>query len=160
MDESEFKNLYEMFSKPLWRYVVRLIRDSNLAEDFVQETFVRFLNQKHHPRSEPERKAYLYQTATHLVYDHWRMDKGRRVIRNFSEEPSVRERDPLEKLDFESAFDQLSPQHRTLLWMAYVECCRHDEIAEIMRIRPGSVKVQLFRAKRCLREIITKLENE
>ena len=39
------------------------------------------------------------------------------------------------------------PRDRSLLWLAYVEGCSHREIAEVMGIKPASVKVLLSRAR-------------
>jgi RNA polymerase sigma-70 factor (ECF subfamily) len=52
------------------------------------------------------------------------------------------------------AFGQLKPRERQLLWLAYVEGSSHKEIAEAMRLRTGSVRLLLFRARRRLAGLI------
>ena len=47
----------------------------------------------------------------------------------------------------------MSPQQRSLLWLAYVEGYRHDEIASMLKLREKSVRVLLYRARRKLSEI-------
>jgi DNA-directed RNA polymerase specialized sigma24 family protein len=48
----------------------------------------------------------------------------------------------------------LTPRERALLWLAYVEGERHEEIAASLGLGRLSVKVLLFRAKRRLRELL------
>ena len=42
-----------------------------------------------------------------------------------------------------------------MLWLAYVEGSAHDEIAQSLGVRTGSMKVLLFRARRKLRELVS-----
>jgi DNA-directed RNA polymerase specialized sigma24 family protein len=53
-------------------------------------------------------------------------------------------------------FAQLGRRDRSLLWLAYVEEESHGEIAASLGLRRGSIKVLLFRAKRRLRELLTR----
>ena len=45
---------------------------------------------------------------------------------------------------------QLKPRERSLLWLAYVQGCSYAEIAEVVGVRPSSLKSMLFRARRRL----------
>ena len=56
--------------------------------------------------------------------------------------------------DMDEAFARLSPQQRSLLWLAHVEGYRHDEIAEMLDLREKSIKVLLFRARHKLKEAL------
>ena len=46
-----------------------------------------------------------------------------------------------------NVFDTLKPQERSLLWLAYVEGASHAEIADILSLQEGSIKVLLSRAR-------------
>jgi RNA polymerase sigma-70 factor (ECF subfamily) len=50
-------------------------------------------------------------------------------------------------LDVSDTFGRLPPKQRTLLWLAYVEGYGHRDISRIMKVREGSVRVLLFRAR-------------
>jgi len=54
----------------------------------------------------------------------------------------------------ERLFAQAGEQERALLWLAYVECADHREIAEILGLKEKSVKVLLFRARRRMEAIL------
>ena len=51
---------------------------------------------------------------------------------------------------------KLKPRERALLWLAHVEESTHEEIAEALGLRPKSVRVLLFRARKRLGEVLAK----
>lgn len=67
MNETEFENFYNEHSRPLQAYVRRIAGSAEIADDLVQESFMRFLGAS--LRSNDNEKAYLYRIATNLTYD-------------------------------------------------------------------------------------------
>jgi RNA polymerase sigma-70 factor (ECF subfamily) len=151
MNELQFEAFYNEHSRPLWSYIRRLANNSEIADDVLQESFMRFLEASVRPKD--NEKAYLYRIATNLVYDYFRRhsrDMKRQTHYNLelNDEPSYEsfaEDDNLAKV-----FDKLKMQERALLWLAYVEGHDHREIAEMLGLKSLSVRVLLFRARRKL----------
>lgn len=156
MKESEFKQLYETYAKPLWAYVYKLTGDASLAEDIIQESFIKILASGPPHLTSVQKKSYVYRTATNLVYDHWRKNKIKTAWDDIPESIAD-ETSSSETIDFEKAFQRLSSQNRSLLWLAYAEDYTHDEIGNMLKIKTKSVKVLLFRAKNRLVEIMNEL---
>src|SRR5204863_3295687 len=94
--------------------------------------------------------AYLYRTANSVIVDNWRRHQ-REIERNL-EFPFRRGQAAAHYVDddLETAFVQLNPQQRSLLWLAYVEQCDHREIAAAVGVKEKSVRVLLFRARKAL----------
>lgn len=150
LGEAEFERFHARTAVGLWAYLRRLGGDPALADDLLQESYVKFLGHVNPASEEQEQRAYLYRIATNLVRDRWRQAK-REVLgigwlfRQWEE----RSRDgsvPL-RIDLESAFSRLGPRERALLWLAYVEEYNHREIAGILGLKEASVRVLLFRAR-------------
>src|SRR6185295_11099111 len=72
VDEITFQTLYERMASPLRSYLQMLCRNNALADDLLQETFLRFLRADVPGLEDHQVKAYLYKTATSVVNDHWR----------------------------------------------------------------------------------------
>lgn len=157
MDDQTFKVFYETHAKPLWAYVYRLTKDKDLSDEIVQESFVRILSRDLSSLTDVQRKAYVYQTATNIFKDHLRKNKSLISWENGTDSALAQLPNTADKMDFEMAFDRLSTQHRSLLWMAYAENYSHEEIAAILKIKTTSVKVLLFRAKIKMIEILKEL---
>jgi RNA polymerase sigma-70 factor (ECF subfamily) len=149
--EARFENFYNEYSHPLWAYVCRVANSSEIADDVVQESFLRFLGVP--ARANLDERAYLYRIATNLVYDYFRRNSRdeKRQINLVSDkiEDEVYELFAVES-EVAQVFDKLKLQERALLWLAYVEGHEHSEIAQMLGLKSLSVRVLLFRARRKL----------
>jgi RNA polymerase sigma-70 factor (ECF subfamily) len=156
MDEAAFETLYRTTAGGIWSYIFRMTGDAPMADDLTQKTFFRFLRGNPAIADDDHLRRYLYKTATNLVFDHFRETKRDRT-RPFEWTPSeVRpDRGDL-RHDMARVFADLKPQERALLWLAHVEGNSHEEIAEAIGVKPASVKVLLFRARKHLGEMLTK----
>ena len=159
MDEAAFRDLYRETAPRLHAYIRRAAGDAALADDILQDTFLRFLRSGP-AQLEPRRsKAYLYRIAISLLADHWRRvgrERRWRLLEIFREE-AQKPLNPGPGLlggDMAEAFASLKPHEQAMLWLAYVEGFDHQEIAASMRLRQRSVRVLLFRARRRLAGIL------
>lgn len=158
MTDQAFEIFYRRTAKGLWAYLYKCTGDSSLADDLLQEAFVAFLKSAPAHLGEAEEKPYLYKIATNLVFMHWRKTKRRRIweVRMEHEEDfGGGEEDHATSVDVAKAFGQLNPQQRSLLWLAHVERYEHHEIASMLGVAKGSVKVLLFRARRKFLDLLT-----
>lgn len=150
-NETEFENFYNEHSRSLWAYARRVSNSAEIADDIVQESFMRFLGAT--LRYGDNEKAYLYRIATNLVYDYFRRN-SRELKRQtmLDEETSYEQFAP--ESDLTRIFPLLKPQERALLWLAYVEGYQHDDIAKMLGLKSLSVRVLLFRARRRLATLL------
>ena len=154
MDNEAFAGLYERSARPLWAYLARASSDPALADDLLQEAYIRFLTVDT-PRSaqidgEVAARRYLFRIATNLLRDHWRRPRAASI-------EEIPERH-FEAADLSAASEsrailgpvlvQLRPRERQLLWLAYAEGYSHQEIAQITGLASASIRLLLFRARR------------
>lgn len=159
MDEDAFRALYDRTARPLWAYLARLAGDRQVADDLLQETYYRFLRAGPGPDVEAHRRHLLFAIATNLVRDRRR----RRVVRghevtvadgHVSRDSDATTARVEQRTDLARAMTRLRPRERTLLWLAYAQGSTHREIAEVLGLRPGSIKPLLFRARRRLATLL------
>jgi RNA polymerase sigma-70 factor, ECF subfamily len=147
MDERAFYALYEQTRGSLRAYVAKSLGNITLADDIVQEVYLRFLRLASPPADAREARPYLFRMATNLMVDHWRRHQREIKAMSATEECESVSRDPGLRLDLGRIFLQLKPRERQLMWLAYVECATHREIAEALGLSARSIRVLLFRAK-------------
>ena len=155
MDRDAFAGFYERSARPLWAYLARVSGDPALADDLVQESFVRMLCAATPIDGEVHAKRYLFRIATNLLKDYWRRPKASSIEdlpeRAFANESS---NGADAQMILEPRLLQLRPRERQLLWLAHAEGYSHKEIAEIIGVRSPSVRLMLFRARHKLAELL------
>jgi len=159
MDDESFAGFYQRTARPLWAYLARVSGSPTLADDLVQECYLRFLNANIRAEGEVAYRCYLFRIGTNLLRDHWRRPRTTSL-----EDVPQADFDPGSMRDSERAeahsmlapaLSRLQPRERQLLWLAYAEGATHNEIAEIVGIRSASVRLLLFRARRKLARMLT-----
>ena len=162
MDEQTFRVFYEKTSYRLWSYLSRLSGDATLAEDLVQETYYRFLRADLKSADEAYLKNYLFRIGTNLTRDHWRRHpREERLKAGAAEEIRTDDRTAeriQESSDLGRALNRLKPREREILWLAYVEGSCHKEIAEMVGLRAGSIRLLLFRARHKMANLLRQRE--
>jgi RNA polymerase sigma-70 factor (ECF subfamily) len=156
MDQEAFRSFYDKTMPALRAYVIQCSRSVDIADDFVQEAFVRFLKTAPPTLSEAQMRAYLYRTVENLIVNRWhRAQREKTIIRETAHEPPLH-RPAMDAMteDMANAFSQLDPKQRSLLWLAYVEGFDHKEIAAATNLKEKSVRVLLFRARQALMGIL------
>ena len=154
MDEESFRSFYERTSRSVHSYLTR-ITDRNLADDLLQETYYRFYRAGTEYANEQHRRNSLFMIATNVARDAHRRKGGttQMPLEDLVSEPQHQETHET-RTDLTRALQQLKPQQRELLWLAYAQGASHDEIADIVGVTRGSVKSLLFRARKKLASLL------
>ena len=141
----EFQRLYETHSRAILGYLIAVTNRREVADDLLQETFVRLLTRALPAMDADGTRRYLFRIATNLLRDRWR--SGDATPHAEPVEPSA-STDLDTPLDVRAALAHLKPRERELLWLAYVEGMDHAEIAAATGLPRLSVRMLLFRARK------------
>lgn len=137
--ESAFAEHYES----LMRYAQWLVADREQAADFVQEAFVRLTARWFGVR---DTRSYLFQIVTNLARSEWRRRKRQPMpLREIDQSA-----DPDEALAVRTAVLRLPEKEREVVVLRYYADLDLAEIAKITGRPEGTVKSQLFNARRRL----------
>jgi RNA polymerase sigma-70 factor (ECF subfamily) len=160
MDSEAFAAFYQRAARPLWAYLARVSADPTLADDLMQESFVRFLCAGRAELSLPEgevgARRYLFRIATNLLRDHWRrpaaasLEEMPEELFAAADQSGQRESQAM----LGPALKQMRPRERQLLWLAHAEGYSHHEIAQITGLASASIRLLLFRARRKIARIL------
>jgi RNA polymerase sigma-70 factor (ECF subfamily) len=159
--------LVERHHAPLFGYLYRLTHGQRqLAEDLVQDTFMRVLQQNTFQPGRPFR-PWLYATATHLAYDHFRQAAARPTasLNGFAAAnlgdagpgPEDHAQDAVVGQIVAAAIDQLPPEYRAAIILRFYQGFQLQEIAETLQVPLGTVKSRLSVGARRLRDLLVGL---
>ncbi len=158
MTEPAFLEFYARTAGRLNGYLRKLTGDASLAEDLLQEAYLRFLTRSRVLDDDEHQKNYLFRIGTNLARDHFRREQFR-LRQGFGE---VRLRQGFGETGFAddcgeiwALLARLSSRDRELLLLAYVEGMTHKEISQVTGLMRASVKPLLFRARRRFASVLT-----
>ena len=154
--ERAFDRLYEQHAGRVYGLCLRMSGDPADAETLTQDVFVRAWTRLASFRGESAFGSWLYRLAVNVVLE-TRRSEARRAARDRlaagpEREPAAQRAPVDERLDLERAIAALPKKARLVLLLHDVEGYPQAEIAEMTGIAVGTVKSQLHRARRLLRE--------
>lgn len=163
-DPSAERLFYDRHVDRVWRLAYRFTGDSDLAQDVVQETFVRAFDKLGTFRGESALATWVTAVATSTALNTLRKVKRFRTHVPLEDaeqlaqpgkraEPDLKER-------MAAAIAELPQGYRTVFLMHDVEGYTHEEIGTALGVQSGTSKAQLFRARARLREALADFAGE
>jgi len=150
-------HLYKAYQKEIFLYLFTLCKNKDLAEDLMQETFVKAifsLSDEH-----TNMRAWLYMVARNLYFNYRKKDSRNVPLENMEDtlyEDSANRMlehlitDESKRLLF-LALQHLSDLKREILTMQYYGELSQKDIAALLKLTPENVRVLAYRAKRELK---------
>ncbi len=165
--ESVLQSIYRDYYEKLCKQVYLLVRDSNIAEDIVQEVIVEIWNKKDQLNIQQSLEAYLKRACKNRSLNHLRDQKVKWEDEselydvedsNVSSEQQI----TYEELEQEicSCIDHLPEKCRLVFTLSRFEDMSYNEIADNLGISIKTVENQISKALRILREKIYKKSYE
>jgi RNA polymerase sigma-70 factor (ECF subfamily) len=165
-DESAFDVLFRRWSGRVLRFLERMVREPAVAEELLQETFLRVHRAREKWEPSARFSTWLFSIATNLA-----LNELRRPFRRSVHESTDAEREgaPLELAaeapavddvaharrvggDVERALASLPERQRAALWLTAVEGLSYAEVAASLDTSPQSVKALVHRGRSALAE--------
>ena len=161
-DPHALAELYDRYGRVVYALILRVVRDTGIAEDLVQESFLRVWNRVHgFDAMKGSIGPWLLAVARNRAIDYLRSAGGRErnaVEFEETEHPALycdMEKDILSSDKariVKSAIGKLSPQQRQVIELAYFEGLSQTEMAERMGQPLGTVKTWVRTALKNLRD--------
>lgn len=158
-DEAAFAELYDLYAPPVYNYLLRLTNEPAVAEEILQEVFLVMWQSAHRFRAEAKVKTWLLRIAHHQAVT-W-LRRARAVPwspdeLDFGDDAHVEEhlaqRWQIDQV--RAALMQLSPTHRAVIELTFVQGLSYAEIAEVMNCPLGTVKSRMSYALRHLAKLL------
>lgn len=154
-DRAAFEALYRAHVGRVYALCLRLTADRMHAEELTQDTFVQAWRRLTTFRGESAFASWLHRIAVNAALgEHRSTQRRERRVLPLAEPPPGRSEgaDAGLTLDLERAISALPPGARAVFVLHDIEGYAHQEIAGMMGVAAGTSKAQLHRARRLLRE--------
>ncbi len=149
----DMESLYRLYYRPLCMYAMHYLGDEMSVEDIVQDCFIKFWEKSRTERiSHP--KSYLYMMVRNACLDLLRRKPDNREAIEAAERLADEQlqEDSFVEARLWTAIDSLPPQCRKAFLMAKRDGKSYDEISTSLGISTNTVRNQVSKALRTLRE--------
>ena len=166
-DPDAFAFLVETYETSVYRLALRMCGNAHAAEEVAQEAFVAAWKGMPAFRGESKFSSWLYQLTTNAAIDFLRREKRHRATTPIEDEvdlaapgtPQQAAEAAEVRQALQQALDTLTPEHREIFLLRQMRQLSYEEIGQLLGLEAGTVKSRLSRAKKQLREILTKKGN-
>lgn len=160
-DASAFDALFARWAAPLLRYLRRMVRDAGVAEELVQEVFLRVHRSRERYSPDAKFSTWLYRIATNVALNEIRRPRNRSPHDSADAEGAAPLRDASAATDervharrvaerVERELAGLPDKQRAALCLAVVEGHSYAEVADMLDVTESAVKSLVHRARSSL----------
>jgi len=161
----DFLELHDQFYDRVKKYILASVRNEAVADDLVQETFLKVQNNLKAVRDPAKISSWIFRIAYHLCQDHFRSlkkspsgDDG--VFEGLAdlEETPVQKKMEQEEMSrcVQDQLNLLPESLRSVVIFADIMEFSHQEIADVLGLSVENVKVRLHRARKKFKAILEK----
>jgi RNA polymerase sigma-70 factor, ECF subfamily len=151
------RRLYDRYERPLYGLGIHLLRQPGLAEELVQETWLRVWRSA--ARFDPARGSvttFVFTIARRVAVDLWRRPSSRAFAPELPDAIAVEARvdEVILAVTLREAMTTLSPAHREILELVYDADLKLVDAAARLGIPLGTAKTRVHHALRALRQAL------
>lgn len=158
---ADFDYIYSEYFTPLYRYCLSQTKNKEVAEDIIQNVFLKVL--KKFPSDQLPPLPYFFTITRNTIIDHWK--KKKELILDISTVPFAslidEKSDTLKKINQEfsskeitKALEMLSFEQKEVLTLRFMSELSNPEIAKLLDKSEEAVRQIQYRAIKKLRELI------
>ena len=166
-DMRAFEKILYIYEKRIYSHLYRMVDQKEDAEDLTQTTFLKLYKNIKSINLDKNFNAWVYKIATNTAYDWLRKKRGHPeqfmedmgTIETIEDETAYDMIESLENKDaIEYAMNNIKKSYKSILILFYREELSYQEIADALSVPLNTVKSNLYRAKKSLKEqLISKI---
>jgi RNA polymerase sigma-70 factor (ECF subfamily) len=171
-DAAAFETIYHLHSRRVYALCLRMSGDPVEAEDLTQEAFLQLFRKIHTFRGESAFSSWMHRLTANIVLMRFRKKRPVQVSLDEMTSPDGEKERPafeisapdlrlagvFDRVNLHTAIEQLPEGYRSMFLLHDVEGYEHKEVARILGCSVGNSKSQLHKARKRLRELLSKVE--
>jgi len=160
-DQLAMRALFARHQTPLYRWLLRIVRDASLAEDLLSDVFLEVWQKASSFEARSSVSTWLLSIARYKALSARRRRRDAELddeivctIADTADDPEVVLQNKNRGELLRQALTHLSPEHRAVIDLVYYHEKRIEDVAQILEVPPATVKTRMFYARRKLAELV------
>lgn len=160
-DHAAFEKLFRRYQKPLFRYLLGMVRTEVVAEELVCETMTEVWRNAGTFQGRSRVSTWIFAIASNKTKTVMRRPKLQEADSEMTarlEDPAPGPAEEIARKELASsvraALEHLTPEHRQVVELTFMHGFSYQEIAEVAGCPVNTVKTRMFHAKRRLRKML------
>ncbi len=159
-DAEAFSEIYQWYAPRLYANLLRLVKDKDLAQEFLQDVFMKVWENRTKIHTHLSFRAYLFQISKHLVYDYYRREKIKTQVEHYLShigtelhtqvEDDLAYKQSKELLD--QAIEKLPPMRKQVYVLCKIEGLSYQQVSEMLNISHSTISDHIVKASKFIRE--------
>ncbi|WP_113928694.1 RNA polymerase sigma factor SigX [Bacillus sp. P14.5] len=169
--DSVFEELYSKYHQDVFQFLIYTVRSRQVAEDLVQEVYIRVLKSHNKFEGKSSEKTWLFSIAKNVAIDHFRKQKGwkGKILEKFDwsqpikDDKEIPEEIAMQKeevRDLYKCIKECTPDQRMVITMRYIQDLSITETAEVLDWTESKVKTTQHRAIKTLKRLMEQQKRE
>lgn len=142
------KEIWNNYSEDLKRFIVSKVKDQVVADDILQDTFIKIHTKRHTLKETSKLKSWIFSIARNSVMDYFKTTNQSFEIPNLESETEIEEHAHTEAECLRGILSRLPKKYRTPLFLSDIKGLKQAEIAKNLDLSLSTVKSQIQRARK------------
>jgi RNA polymerase sigma-70 factor, ECF subfamily len=159
-DQEAFRMLYDVTHKKIHFFVCRIIKDTQMAEDVVMETYTAVWKGAKTFQGRSKVQTWMFGIARNLAMNTLKKKRPEHTIDDFPQlatEGGVDIAGLDRKAMIAKALLAISAKHREVLDLVFFQGFNYGEIADVLNTSENTIKTRVFYAKKALHQVLEKM---
>jgi RNA polymerase sigma-70 factor (ECF subfamily) len=163
VDKESYSVILDQYWDKIFHHIQKIVKDTEQARDITSEVFAKVYLNLNLFKPNFKFNSWIYKVATNTAIDYLRSEKLRNDIQikpddyiqvadDSTADTAINKKEKNNALDL--AISMLKEEYRIIIRLRYYEELSYEEIARTLHIPIGTVKANLFRAKKMLSKIV------
>lgn len=144
------KQVWTSYSKDLKHFIISKVKDTTIADDILQNTFIKIHTKLHTLKDIKKLKAWCFTIARNSILDYWKSENKTFEIINFENEETIEENIHTEKDCLQGILKNLPKKYRDPLFLSDIKGLKQQEIATQLNQTLSTTKSQIQRARKLI----------
>lgn len=162
-DKTAFQLLYDRYSRPIYGNILRLVRDETVADDLLQDVFVKIWEHREHIDPTQSFRAYLFTCSRHFVFNFRRrlkleIETAILLARTYVDGDNA-VIDALNAKETETllheVIEELPTQRQRIFRLCKVDGLSYRQVAEQLGISEATVHDHIVKANKFVKDRLT-----